>query len=706
MPPPSEAQLLAQLQASRQSAPSQAATPTPSESQLLAILHNSHPGMNTGEDVARSGVTGLERGVTGLMGTPRFLSGLGDWATQQGANLAETMTGQHLTQQQRQQVLQAGHVVQSGSPFGLINPQAPSQAQLDRGVQHVDAALGGGGYHTPQTLPGRFTETAAEMAPNALLPGGPIARTARVLLPAATAQGAYELAPPGYKPAAKFGGALFGGGLEGGAEGIFAAPAVRMRNAMGDLDQATLDQVSQLRSNAASRGYDMTIPEAVQQVTGGATDLGNLQRLLESTPRTRGAMADYFSNRPQQVSGVVNNFVEPLLHGSPPPGVLAGQAQTAATGAMNGVRQGINATADPYYTALRGQLMPDADYATLAADPAYAYGLSSLESDPVLGKLLSGPPNDLSNVNEVVKHLDTLGENARPNPVNPYGDATKVGLYDKARGLADALAGTASPDWRLARDTVANGRAAQLEPMQLGPVGSIASGSPDLGSQTAALYPAAPFRGQPQATGDALLALGSQNPDLPAQLTGQHIANTFDQSARSLQGGANQFAGARFVSRLMGNPTQADTLAAGLATIDPSGAMNSEAATLADILASGGQRMPVGSRTAFNESEMNPISQAPGIIRMIHAGDPLEIPKNLGNFLGARLAGRNFDQLAGMVTDPDTESVLARVLAARAQGPGPYLLPAATQNQGATGAQGPAPYLLPAAYGLPPGPTQ
>ena len=640
--------------------------------------------MSPGEDMIRSGVTGLERGVTGLVGTPRFLSGLGDWATQQGANLAETMTGQHLTPQQRQQVLQAGHVVQSGSPFGLINPQAPSQAQLDRGVQHVDAALGGGGYHTSQTLPGRFAETAAEMAPNALLPGGPVARAARIILPAATAQGAYELAPPGYKPAAKFGGALLGGGIEGGAEGIFAAPAVRMRTAMGDLDQVTLDQVTQLRANAASRGYDMTIPEAVQQATGGATDLGNLQRLLESTPRTRGAMATYFADRPQQVSGVVNGFVDPLLAGAPSPGVLAGQAQTAASGAMGDVRQAINAAAGPHYDALRGQLMPDADYATLAADPAYAYGLSSLEGDPVLGKLLSGPPNDLSTINEVVKHLDTLGENARPNPVNPFGDATKAGLYDRARGLADALAGSASPDWRLARDTVASGRAAQLEPMQLGPVGDIASGSPDLGAQTAALYPSAPFRGQPQATADALAALDGQNAGLAAQLTGQHIASTFDQAARSLQGGANQFAGARFVSRLLGNPTQADTLHAGLDAIDPSGAMSSEAATLADILASGGQRMPIGSRTAFNEAEMNPLSQAPGIIRMIHAGDPLEIPKNLGNFLGTRLAGRNFDQLAGMVTDPDTESVLARVLAARAQGPAPYLLPAATQNQGAT----------------------
>jgi hypothetical protein len=846
------------------------------------------------EDAARSGVTGLEQGVTSLVGTPRSISEGVANASVNGANWVAHALGQPGLDPQTTAALKSavgqGPAMafdgvrgsnNGGHPGGLYGA---SPAELDTKVQHA-----AGPYHAPQTWQGRLAQTVGQQAPGALLPGGPVARVARVAVPSLASFGAGEAARgTPYEAPAKAVAGVVGGLAEGAGEGALAAPERTFGNAMPNVTPEQVAQAAQLRANAAQQGISLTNAEAVQHVTGGATGLGRVQRLIESANRTAPDAAAYFAQRPGQVQDAVRGFTSDLAPNMPQqPGVLATQAQRAATGSLNDTRQAVNAMADPYYQQLAGQTLPHETYAQLAGDPGYSYALSSLQNDPVLSHLLtvhppppeppvssfapsaapgadpnaaglaqalddvknygsgrtgnlwgamqrfggvklrdangpmpgpdlsayidgrtpvaainnanglppermaqqladagwfgpnvndpsaafekafaqqaSGKPvfhpavsdptfadraqaldeemtgagvsandpdkvaaqklwdarsfddqeraavqaegnanepdpygdefdklsaprppldpyNSLANVNETVKQLDQLADNARPSPVNPFGNATKAGQYDYSRGLADALAQAASPEYKMARQLVANGRQALLEPLQSGPVGAIA-GADNLGAQTSALFPAKPFPGQANATGSAIDALNGQRSNLGANLTGAHLAQALDAVSSDTLGRPNQFSGAAFVKNVAPGGEKAATLDAALQAIDPTGDTSSRFGDLTDALAATGWRERPGSMTAFNSEDLNGLKQAPGLIKFLGAaGDPLEWTKNIANWSGGKMYGRNLDVLANMNTDPDTAAVLQRALAAQQPGGLPAAaLPSAIQ---------------------------
>lgn len=682
-------QQLAQLATSHAPPPSAPASqPAPaakpvhqqSDGELLNMLANANPNMSTAEDVGRSAITGLERGATAIAGLPHQVDQARDWLVQHGVQGAADLAGIPMTPQQRQTISSVFGATPVGTIAGGGMHPAPSTAALDAMVQRH-----AGPYHDPQSMAGRFAEAIGEQAPNALIPGGTAARIGRVVLPAAAGQGASEVAgaagvDPKYQGAIQFGGTVLGGGLEGGLEHIGAAPEAAFSRSMGpNTMPAQLRAAQALRDSSP---VSLTLPEAIQQAMGGSTDLGNLQRILESTARTRPGMQAFFAQRPGQVSTAVNNFTDPLLAGAPDhPGLLASQAQDTAQGTLDTTRQAINAQAQPYYDALRNQDMPTF-HAALMQDPSYERALATIRNDPELNGGISGlPDSNLAVTNEIVKQLQTGAEGARQTALNPGGNNYVASLRGTAADRADTLASLVSPEWQAARSTVANGRTALLDPLEAGPVGGIAR-SGDLGGQTSALYPDQPFRGQPTATGDAITAMNSQDPNTGRWLTGQHIANTFDQASANLQSGPNQYGGARFARQLVGNPTQADTLQAGLDAVDPSGGTSGRMNALVDALQATGQRMQPGSRTAFNAQEINPASAAPSAIKFLGGlGDPLEWTKLLSNATGGALYRRNLDEMSRLMLDPDTAASLQRILAApNATTPAQYLLPGAIQG--------------------------
>lgn len=687
--PPSEAQLLAQLYSRPASSapagppPAQPSRPPArTEGQLLGGLYdaNSNPNMSTAEDWFRSGVTGPEKGFTGNLGLPRAVSDAGDWITDRGIDAAEALTGRHLTPQRREQLHMLTRPMQTGLTLGVARHDAPSTADIDQGLQHV-----AGPYHTPQSAGGRYIERAGEFAGGAAFPGGIWARTARVVLPAALSQGAEDLAPAPYKPAAALAGGLVGGGVEGGVEGIAAAPEIQMAKALRGMTAAQARQVVALRDATSAMGLDLTVPEAVQQVTGGATDAAHLQRVIESARRTRGEMETYMAKRPGQVSGVVNAYVDHLLKDAPPqPGMLATRSQEAAQGALDTTRQGINAAAQPYYDALRGEEMGPTFSGALRGNPSYEQALGTIRGNPELNAGIAGlPDSNLAVVNDVVKQLDASAIGAKQTAMNPGGNNYLSSLREQARQRADLLASVLSDNWRNARGIVQQGRKAYLDPLEQGPTGAIAA-SDNLGSQTGALYPPQPYRGQPDATAMTVQALKGQDPDVPSWLTGQHMAQTFDSTGGAAnQAGVSQWGGAAYAKALMGNPTQADTLRAGLDAIDDSGGLTDRLNAMVEGLRATGQRMRPGSLTAFNAEDMNALKTAPAAARFLKGvGDPLEWGKNISDLSGGVMYRRNLDTISRLLRDPDTAAVLSRVLGARGQpGIAQYLLPAASQGQ-------------------------
>lgn len=658
--------------------------------QLLALFANSNPNMSPAEDIGRSAVTGLERGVTGLLGTPKALSQGADWLNNQGLNAVEYLTGQHLTPQQRQAAINAGHIVQGASPFGLVNPNGPSTEGMNRRVNQADIATGGGGFHAPQTMGGRFAETVGEMAPGAILPGSTAARVARVAVPAVASQTASELAPDGYKPAAKIAGGIIGGGLEGFGEGIAAAPSQILARSASGLTQDQIAAAVALRSHAASLGLDLTIPEAAQQVTNGATGMGRLQRILESTNRTQPDLSAYFAQRPDQVRGAVTGFADGLAPGGTgSPSMLGLDANRAAMGAQMDANSQRAALSRPYYTeADQAQVDPggigeiiDRLNSQIAGDKT---GLISPRLQALRSSLTDqggAPILDQGNLSTARNYWQDQID------LPPTGQAplTKYegGIISSHLKDLDALL-KANPSRQAGDAVYASASRNIVDPLNAGPVGRIAA-TDALPEQTAALYPQNPPVGQSGDTSAALSALDSQREGLAAALTHQHIMTGFNQATRDLTSGPSQYGGAAFARALMGNNEQAATLRAGLDTIDPSGFQSSNLDGLVEALMATGKRERPGSMTAFNESDLNALKAAPAAVRFLGgAGDPLEWTKNLSNATGKALFGRNMDLLSQMIRDPDTAAILGQAQNAPS---GPSwlnaFLPAATQNPGA-----------------------
>ena len=650
------------------------------------------------EDAGRSLVTGAERGVTGLAGMPRAIAdaqqGASDWL----ANAAMGAMGHApLTPQQ----LAAAHQVTSGianaAPLGVANSSAPSQAQLDQGVQRV-----AGPYHQPQTWQGRTAEGVGEMLPNAALPGGVLARLARVAIPAAASAGAGELAHgTPFEGLARAAGGAAGGLAEGSIEAMGQAPARVLGNAAAGVSSGDIQLAAALRDRAAQQGINLTIPEAVQQVTGGATSLGRVQRVVESAGRTAPQLAQYFADRPGQVQDAVGGFVKDLAPNMPAqPGVIGLDAQRAAQGAQMQVNGARASLAGPAYDAAGSQTVDPQGLADVLANVdrqigSDKTGLLGSRLQQFRGDLIETPAQPAQPAGAWQPHTPGAGYSA-PSPavaaqpevplsdidnlqrVRNYWrdqiDIPPVGQDPLTKEQAGAIGGhlsnlealmKANPDYARGNQLFADASQAWVDPLNAGPVGKIGA-TDQLSAQTSALYPSKPFPGQANATGQAVAALNAQNPDIAANLTAAHLSQALDQAATDTMGRPNQFAGAKFVNNVAPGGEQAATLNAGLQGIDPSGAASSNWGDLAQALAATGWRERPGSMTAFNAEDLSGLKQPGALMKLVGGlGDPLEWTKNLSNWTGGKLYGANLDALSSMLTDPDTAAILQRAAAAR-----------------------------------------
>lgn len=357
--------------------------------------------------------------------------------------------------------------------------------------------------------------------------------------------------------------------------------------------------------------------------------------------------------------------------------MVGANAQKSAQGVLDQVRGSINDIAEPHYTALSGESFGPVFGQAAKSAVSYQKALAQIRGNRELNAGIATLPDDnLAVVNEVVKQLDRNRLATEQTALNPRGNNQIAGLQSAARGRADTLAGLVSDNWRQARNIVQQGRAQFLDPLDAGPVGAIAR-SGDVGAQTSALYPGIPVEGAPAETAQAVRALGVGSPGTAEDLTRQHIVNALNESLSELQGGQNQYAGAKLAVRLAANPEQAATLRSGVGALPGGEARASDLDGLLQALQATGKRQPPGSMTAFNEADLKDLHIAPFAQAIGRIADPLEWGKGIADVLNRANYRRNTSQLAAMImADPEeTAAVLARARAASRGGAHP-LLPA------------------------------
>lgn len=164
-------------------------------------------------DAIRSLPGGIAKGAAGVLGMPRDLNDLAQAGIRWAGNKISPGAGDTTVDK-----------FNSAPSFGtaVTGIQLPGSAAINKAVSEPF-----GGYYKPKTTAGEYAETVASFAPNAIAPGGPVARVARVVVPGVASEAAGQ-ATKGtkFEPLARAAGAVAGGVGVGAAEGALARAGV------------------------------------------------------------------------------------------------------------------------------------------------------------------------------------------------------------------------------------------------------------------------------------------------------------------------------------------------------------------------------------------------------------------------------------------------------------------------------------------------
>ncbi len=437
--------------------------------------------------------------------------------------------------------------------FGIVGPTG---AQINQGIRNQI----GYDYYQPQTVPGEYARTFGENLIGGLAPGGPLTRAASVAVPAFASEGAAQIAEGmGASPTAQTMArtiAGLGSGLAvGGVNAVRGGADISLRNAAQGVTPQQLQMAAALRDRAQAAGINMTNANALQQVTGGATGLGQLQRAVEGQSPL---LQRYFAELPEQTRNAINAQLEqigPLVE----PSQLAGQAREAANRVLQNTRANINAQARPFYRAADDEVVSAEEYAALQEIPTYREAEAAFFNNPEMTPGVGGPQS-VSAINRVIQEMDTLAQQADQGNMTAGANANLARVRGESAELAKGLVDLSSPSYAQARVVGAAGRQNELVPLQRGPIGSIAAQpelQPSLPSTMGVMFPNAPFRGQAQETARALELMGES---VGGPLVRQHLDKIAMEAQQDLVSGPNQFGGANFAVRAFGNPEQRETV--------------------------------------------------------------------------------------------------------------------------------------------------
>lgn len=610
----------------------------------VTVRPAAQPPVSMGEDVAKSAGIGVVKGGIGLMGAPgdfrELLSAGVDFAAQKlGLDPAKT--------QQFKEAMYEGAKLSPG-PLRMV-ANTPSSANIQKMIEGQT-----GEFYKPQTTAGEYAQTIGEFAPAAFgAPGGVVARTARVAIPAVTSEAAGQ-ATKGTQaePYARFAGALAGGI----GTALASRPGTTARSIRSQLPEGVTErhvmQAEALIQDAAARGVQLAWPEALSQVAGRPV-LTNMMRHLEASPQTEGRMAEFFGQRAQQVEGAVRGELDNIAPPNMAPSTIGPAIGREADGHVNDVRGAINAASEPYYQRASGVLLNAQEMARVRALPGYGEAVRAVRSDPQLARYVRGmPENSVGFLNEVKKYFDQAGQNASA-PVNAQRNMQRSAGYGADATAVRQAAVRASPDYDTALAIQAGGREQILQPILDGPIGRLAKS--DLRTKDAinALFPADPLANSQQEIGRAVRTLSQRSPRVASDLVRAHIEEAFNRSAKDLQSGPNQAGGAKFRAQLVGNPQQAANLEAAVTALPNGNERWHGFNRLLDVMEATGTRQNVGSRTAYN-AEINKAQAAGGLARdAAKVGtNPMRALQPLVDRYDQWKLGRNLNDLATILTDP------------------------------------------------------
>ena len=570
-------------------------------------------------DAVNSAATGIVKGVDALGGMAGFAGQTYDYATNsltelglRGAEKFGLLPKGKTADQFMADAHKMGDIFKTpAEKEGVVNYIAGVPFPTGKGVDDAmqDAT---GEFYKSKTGLGKFTGGVAELVPSTLLmPGNAISNIGKYALVPGGAGETADIAAKGtrFEPYAK----PVAQTVTGLGMGFIGGPSTYERMAGGAARGVTDGQyqVAQaLMRQAEQRGVKLTVDEAIQSATNGATQLGNLRRIAESLPEGNAVLGPAMAQRPAQVEAAGRATLDRIGGRTATPSFQGAHLQEGAQAGIDATRQKINKLAQPYYDQLPNQRMDPADFAALQQNPSFAGALADIRGNPELNRPLANLPDDnLALANEITKRLDRNATSARQTVMNPGGDNRLAALRGEARTATDEAGAAASPDWRDARQIVAQGREQVLNPLEAGPMGKIAATS-DPQAQAAALMPKSPLPGSEQETARAVQMLMGQAPDATRGVVRGGIEQTFNRTAAGLdtQARPDQFGGAKFAAAIKGDPQRYQNIVEAITAVGGKPAAQ-DMQELVGVLQSTGWRNRPGSLTAFNQEALRDMSR-------------------------------------------------------------------------------------------------
>lgn len=441
----------------------------------------------------------------------------------------------------------------------------------------------------------------------------------------------------------------------GGTMAVAGTP-LALRSTAGEIakkgfENVTPQQIRQaddLLKRSYQEGSPLTAAEALAQVTG-SNPLIATQRVVEGMPKSAPTMANFMNVRPE--SNV--QFMERTLAQVSPKveGIDTGLQQTAQKSIKTAENLKTKAS-DPFYKEAEKVKILESDLNRLTSGPnsdAIIDAINHVTKDPYSGaKGLKA--DDAKTLIAAKKYLDAQYKNFS-NPAAGGFDNTKAGFaWGASRTLDDFLA-SKSPMYAEGRTIQTQVAKDVINPLVEGRVGQIAEGGvgeTGMRTQQGVLMPTNPQVTSPKDIKATVQALRRQDPNAVPAWTRQSLEGIFNETTQKLQGGENQFGGAKFASTVAGNKQQRENLKTLVTESAGIQAWNGFEKML-DVMEAQGKRQPMGSATAFNQMISEEFKQG----GLGQAGALVTKPSRISTAYDEFRMGKNAQLLAKLLTDPD-----------------------------------------------------
>jgi hypothetical protein len=598
--------------------------------------------------------SGLAKGVAGLAGTPAAAGQLAQWLLNKGQAYVQGRPFEAVKEER------ARNAVIPAETLENYGPEA-----MQRRVKEAVPGL----IHEPQTpVVGPYIQAAGEFIPGSVLGPGSVARNVAAygIAPALASEGLGQAtAGTRAEPYARAAGAV-AGGLAGAYVNAPGQLGRTLSRAAEGMTPAQLDAMEAMVQEAAQAGIPLSRAQAAQFVTGGATRLADLQRVVEGS----GGMRQFYAPTAQGVDNAARQTFEAVTPAAQNPSTIGPAVARAAEREIGQTQGAINAATRPAYQAAEPVRVGPDIHAALMSDPVYARALQDVRANPALNATIEHLPDDAVGTIDLVQRR--LGETATNARVPGQAASSNLAAlnYENARlpavAAAETATGGAQGSYAVARQAQSQLREQYLGPLMQGPIGKLAE-RPETRAAIEALFPANPLPNSAQEIGNAVSALSAQNPWAARQLVRAHIESVFNEATQGIQGGANQWGGATFQAALRGNPQQRANLEAAITALPNGDDILPGVNRFLDILAATGTRQRIGSQTAFNTEALSALKQGDklGDVAALIASGGVRYPRYVMDTIEQWRLGRNVEALANLLTNPQAGQAFRNLASVR-----------------------------------------